>query len=137
MSFIKSFEVFGERIDILVNSATSGGASTTLIQHVAPGGGPPPHTHTKEDETFTALEGDFEIFSEGEWSPLARGEIAFAKRGSVHTFRNSGTSHGRVLVFITPGGFEDYLEALSPYFPASDMPKINEISAQYGVTLHI
>jgi hypothetical protein len=55
MSFIKSFEVFGERVDILVDSKTSGGASTTLIQHVAPGGGPSPHTHTREDETFTLL----------------------------------------------------------------------------------
>ncbi len=98
MSFIKSFEVFGERVDILVDSETSGGASTTLIQHVAPGGGPPPHTHTREDETFTALEGDFEIFSEGEWSPLARRDSLCKKRKRTHLsqFRHIARSSPRL-----------------------------------------
>ena len=108
MSPLKSFIVFGERIDVLVNSATSNGASATIVQHVPAGGGPPPHSHSKEDETFTVLEGDFEVFGDGRWHPLARGEVAYGQRGGVHTFRNIGTTPGRVIIFITPAGFENY-----------------------------
>jgi quercetin dioxygenase-like cupin family protein len=137
MSPIRTFHVFGERIDVLVDTATSNGASAAIIQHVPPGGGPPPHSHKMEDETFFVLEGDFEIFGDGQWRPVARGEAAYGPRGGVHTFRNTGTSPGRVLIFITPAGFEDYLEAISPFSPATDMPKILEISTKYGITFHM
>jgi quercetin dioxygenase-like cupin family protein len=85
---LKSFIVFGERIDVLINAAMSNGASATIVQHVPAGGGPPPHSHAKEDETFTVLEGDFEVFRDGQWHPLAKGEVAYGPRGGVHTFRN-------------------------------------------------
>jgi quercetin dioxygenase-like cupin family protein len=137
MSPIKSFPVFGERVDVLVDTATSNGASATVVQHVPPGGGPPPHSHKNEEETFTVIEGDFEVLSNGKWSSLATGEAFYSSRGSIHTFRNSGSTPGRVMVFITPGGFENYLEAISPYSPATDMSKILEISERYGITFHM
>ena len=104
--------------------------------HVPPGGGPPPHSHVHEDETFYNLEGDFEFLHEGEWHPLGVGETVFGPRGSIHTFRNAGKTTGRILVFITPAGFEDYLEEISFYSPATDMPKILEISKRFGVTFY-
>jgi mannose-6-phosphate isomerase-like protein (cupin superfamily) len=122
---IKTFKVFGEPVDVLVNAATSNGVS-----------GPPPHSHVHEDETFYNLEGDFEFLREGEWYPLGVGETAFGPRGSIHTFRNAGKTIGRILVFITPAGFEDYLEEISFYSPATDMPKILEISKRFGVTFY-
>jgi mannose-6-phosphate isomerase-like protein (cupin superfamily) len=133
---IKTFKVFGEPVDVLVNASSSGGVCATTIQHVPPGGGPPPHSHLHEDETFYVLEGDFEFLREGEWHPLAVGETVFGGRRSIHTFRNVGGTPGRILVFITPAGFEDYLEEISPYSPATDMPKILEISERFGVTFH-
>jgi len=136
MSPLKTFHVFGERIDVLVNAVTSNGISATIVQHVPPGGGPPPHSHKNEEETFTVLEGDFEILSDGNWRALARGEAAYSERGSIHTFRNTGTTPGRVIIFITPAGFENYLEEISHFSPATDMPKILEISEKYGITFH-
>jgi hypothetical protein len=38
---------------------------------------------------------------------------------------------------ISLGGFERYLEAISPYSPATDMPKILEISEKFGITFHL
>jgi|HubBroStandDraft_5_1064220.scaffolds.fasta_scaffold913540_1 quercetin dioxygenase-like cupin family protein len=133
---VKSFKVFGETIDVLVNAANSGGASAAIVQHVPPGGGPPPHSHLHEDETFYVLEGDLEFLYEGEWHPLAVGETAFGRRRSIHTFRNAGSTPGRVLIFVAPAGLEDYLEEISAYSPATDMPKILEISERYGITFY-
>jgi quercetin dioxygenase-like cupin family protein len=134
---VKTFYVLGERVDVLVDTAMSNGASTTIVQHVPPGGGPPPHSHKNEEETFIALEGDFEILTDGKWHPLAKGESVYGKRGGIHTFRNVGNTTGRLLVFLTPGGFEDYLEAFSPFSLPADMPKVLEISEKYGITFHM
>jgi quercetin dioxygenase-like cupin family protein len=133
---IKSFKVFGEAIDVLVNAAHSGGASAAIVQHVPPGGGPPPHSHLHEDETFYVLEGDLEFLCEGEWHPRAVGETLVGRRRSIHTFRNVGSTPGRVLIFIAPAGLEDYLEEISVYSPATDMPKILAISERYGITFY-
>jgi hypothetical protein len=65
------------------------------------------------------------------------GEASFGPRGSIHTFRNVGKTLGRVMVFITPGGCENYLEEISKCSPATEMQKILEISARYGITFHM
>jgi quercetin dioxygenase-like cupin family protein len=132
----KSFKVFGEAVDLLVDSAMSKSAAAALIQTCNPGGGPPPHRHTYEDETFTVLEGDFEFLQEGKWTPLSVGDVIFAPRGHIHTFRNAGTTVGRVLIFVSPSGLETYLQEIGPLSPATDMPKIIEISDRYGITFH-
>jgi glyoxylate utilization-related uncharacterized protein len=137
MSSIKTLTVFGDRVDVFVDSAISSGLSSTLVQHVQPGGGPPPHSYTNEDETFVALDGDFELLMDGQWHPLPAGEAAYAQRGSKHTFRNSGKTIGRIMVIVTPGGFEKYLQEIGSYSPAMHMPKIIEISNRYGITFYL
>jgi mannose-6-phosphate isomerase-like protein (cupin superfamily) len=137
MSLIKSFTVFGDRVDLFVDSATSNGLCATIVEEVAPGGGPPPHRHTREDETFVVVDGEFEFLRDGSWQPLPPGEATFAPRGHIHTFRNSGTISGHLMIVATPGGLERYLEEISPYSPATDMPKVIEISNRYGITFHM
>jgi uncharacterized cupin superfamily protein len=137
MPSIKTFTVFGDRVNVFVDSSMSGGLSSTLVQEVHPGAGPPPHSHTKEDETFVVLDGDFEFLMDGKWHQLVPGEAAYARRGSIHTFRNSGKAIGRMLIVVTPGGFEKYLEEIGGYSPATDMPKIMEISNHYGITFYV
>jgi mannose-6-phosphate isomerase-like protein (cupin superfamily) len=137
MSSIKTFAVFADRVDVFVDSSMSNGLSSTLVQEVHPGGGPPPHSHTKEDETFVVLDGDFELLMDGQWHPLVSGEAAYARRGSIHTFRNSGTTIGHLMIVVTPGGFEKYLQEIGGYSPVTDMPKIIEISNRYGITFYL
>lgn len=129
---IKTFPVFGETIEVLVNGEMTGGLSATLIQISPPGGGPPPHCHTNEDETFIALEGEYEFLIDGEWRKGGVGEVLYGQRGKVHTFRNVGNTLGRMLVFVTPAGLEKYLEAISSI--TGNMPQVLAISAAYGVS---
>lgn len=137
MAPIKNFAVFGDRVDIFVDSSTSNGLSSTLVQEVLPGGGPPPHSHTNEDETFVALDGGFELLMNGKWLPLVVGEAAFAPRGSIHTFRNAGKTPRRLLIVVTPGGFENYLQEIGPLSPGTDLGKIIEISDRYGIKFYL
>jgi quercetin dioxygenase-like cupin family protein len=104
-----------------------------LVQTSPPGGGPPPHSHQNEDETFFVLDGDFEIFSGGQWSKLAPGQATQGNHGSVHTFRNAGTTNGKILIVACPGGFEKYLEEISVLSVPQDTAQILAISERYGV----
>jgi quercetin dioxygenase-like cupin family protein len=135
MKPLKSLTIFGETVEILVDGTMTGGTSATIIQHTAPGGGPPPHSHTFEDETFTVLEGEFELLSEGKWHKVPVGEVFFAPRGGVHTFRNAGTTMGRIAVFISPAGMENFFEEIAGLSPAKDMTRILEIFSRYGLAL--
>lgn len=85
MPAIKTFAVFGEPIEILTTGEMTGGVSATLTQISPPGGGPPPHLHQREDETFYVVEGEYEFLENGQWRAVAQGEAVFARRGSVCT----------------------------------------------------
>ena len=74
---------------------------------------------------------------DGKWHPLVSGEAAYAQRGTIHTCRNSGKTIGRLMIVVTPGGFEKYLEEIGGYSAATDMPKIIEISNRYGITFYL
>ena len=65
------------------------------IQTSPPGGGPPPHRHSKEDEYFSVLEGRFELLIEGESKFDVKRRDRFAPRNHWHTFRNVGESDGQ------------------------------------------
>jgi hypothetical protein len=41
------------------------------------------------------------------------------------------------MIVITPGSFEKYLQEIGGYSPATDMPKIIEISNRYGITFYL
>ena len=133
---IKTLTAFEVRVHVFVDSATSNGLSSVIMQEVGPGGGPPPHMHLNEDETFIPLEGEFELLQEGKWRPIPKNEAVFGPRGRVHTFRNRGKTPGRIMVLISPAGFERYFEEVGLYSPAADMVKIVEISKRYGLTIH-
>jgi quercetin dioxygenase-like cupin family protein len=131
---VKTFPVFGEPVEVLVSGEMTGGLSATLTQTSPPGGGPPPHSHAREDETFFVLEGEYELLQDGAWNRIPPGRAMHAKRGGVHTFRNEGTTTGKMLVFVTPAGMEKYLEEISVLSMPQDMAQLLAISERYGIT---
>jgi quercetin dioxygenase-like cupin family protein len=105
----------GERIWIVADTMTlkatgeSTGGSLVLLEILtAPGGGPPPHIHTLEDEFWYVLDGTFEIRIGDEVHALAPGGFAYAPRGTVHNFRNTADTASRILAGFTPGGMEGF-----------------------------
>lgn len=134
MEPIKSFPVFGEPVDILVSGEMTGGSSTTMIQTSPPGGGPPPHSHRYENETFFVIDGEYEFLDDGVWRRVEPGQTVHKSPGSLHTFRNVGTTVGKMLVFVTPAGFEKYLEEISPLSMPQDLVKVLAISERFGIS---
>ena len=133
MTTANTFTVFGDPVEILISSEATHGAFSVLTQTCHPGGGPPPHVHRLEDEIFTTLDGEFELFDGSTWHPLRRGDVRYALRGQVHAFRNSGTALGKILVTVTPGGLDHYLRAISLLVMPQDIAELISISEPYGL----
>lgn len=105
-----TFSVVNDVYRILATRESTGGALGLVDALVPPGGGPPPHIHTREDEFFYILEGEitFYIESPGVKSPIVAGAgtFVFAPRNQKHRFRNEGVKPARLLFGVLPGGFE-------------------------------
>jgi len=124
----------GDRYTFLVTGEETGGAYFVMEAYVPPGGGPPPHIHTREDETFYVLEGQVE-FLLGDATILAGpGDFVNVPRGTVHRFRNASAETARIVLTFTPAGMEGFFEeTLDPAPSDSDDVPDNreEVAARY------
>jgi quercetin dioxygenase-like cupin family protein len=77
---------------------------------VPPESGPPLHIHKNEDEGVYVLEGLFSIRNENNIIKGTKGTYAFLRRLLPHTYRNIGDVAGKLLITITPPGFEKFFE---------------------------
>jgi quercetin dioxygenase-like cupin family protein len=53
---------------------------------LAPGSEPPPHVHTREDELFYVLAGEFDVYVGKEAFKVEAGECVFLPRFTPHAF---------------------------------------------------
>lgn len=132
----KTVRAFGDEATFLITGAESDGRLTAFIDVTPPGSGPPPHYHENEDEWFYPLEGRVEFFREGTWTEIPVGSMVFAPRRSVHTFRNIGDTPLRMLIQMTPSGFEVFFERSAAEFAKEgppDMERLVEIGREHGI----
>lgn len=105
-----TYSIVNDVYRVLATARDTGGALGLVDAIVPPGGGPPPHVHTREDEFFYILDGEvtFYLDRSGTASPLVarRGTFLFAPRNQKHTFRNESDKPARMLFGVLPGGME-------------------------------
>ncbi len=118
----RPLSVLGETITVKVTGAETGGAYSVIEEVVPPQGGPPLHRHLNEDETLYILDGECEVTCGARTFKAAKNSLAILPRNIPHAFRNTGPGPCRILVFITPGGFEMFFEEVSRLPPDRDVP---------------
>jgi quercetin dioxygenase-like cupin family protein len=96
-----------------VRSAETDGAFFCFEASSTPGFGPPLHSHSYR-ELFYVLEGQYEFTIEqgGERRPIVGhpGTAVSVDADVPHTFRNVGSSRGRLLFVHIPAALEDFFE---------------------------
>ncbi len=125
----------GDHYSFLVTGEESGGAYFAMEALVPPGGGPPPHIHTREDETFYLTEGAIEFVLDDETITAGPGDFVNVPRGTVHCFRNAGTETARMVLTFTPAGMERFFEETLEPAPsgASEPPdNLDEVGARFA-----
>jgi quercetin dioxygenase-like cupin family protein len=122
----------GLSIEIIVSSQSSNYTCCVFVETTPPGGGPPPHKHLKEEEIFTVLEGNYEFYKDGAWTPMIVGHSILSLRNTYHAFKNVGQSPGRILLTTNGGGIDEYFRAISELEVPRDIERLTEISNHYG-----
>jgi len=107
---------------IKISSSETGGSYALIEQIAPPGDGSPYHVHRNEDEGFYILEGQLEFISDGTRFVRGPGSFVFCPRDIPHGFRIVGDSNARFLVYITPGGFEDFVTIVGEPAPERRLP---------------
>lgn len=115
--------VAGDLYAILVDSRDTGGQYAMLDALVPPGGGPPLHVHTREDEGFYILEGEITFTIDGTRHIAGAGALVHAPRHTPHAFRNDSVKPARMLIWVTPGGFEEFFREFGPELPPGATPR--------------
>lgn len=68
------------------------------------------HRHNRTDEAFYVLEGIFTVYVDGQTYDLTAGSYVFIPRRTTHTQGNRGKKPVKLLLTMTPGGFEKSFE---------------------------
>lgn len=127
--------VLGISVRIKVSSVESGGGMSLFVTDDPPRLGPPLHVHRKEDETFFVIEGDYRVRVGDDVTTLEKGQSAFLPCGIPHTYANAGTTHGKLLVITTPGGFENFFRDIDALCRAGQPTPdaLNAVGAKHGL----
>jgi quercetin dioxygenase-like cupin family protein len=127
----KSLWVLGDLYTFKLAAEDTGGSFALIEIEVQPQNGPPPHIHHREDESFYVLEGEFSFLHGDLTFKATAGSFVYIPKGALHTFKNVGTSQGRLLVIITPAGFEKLFEEIGePAIDKSSPPPFNPATVE-------
>lgn len=116
--------VVTDRVRVLADASTTGGACCIFDITSQPAAGPPLHRHNRDDEFFFVLSGRFRFVRDGVEILVEPGSFVSCPRGSAHTFVCLGPAPGRLLVVTTPPGLE------GPFREASEAARAGANSPQ-------
>ncbi|UOQ51750.1 cupin domain-containing protein [Hymenobacter cellulosivorans] len=127
--------VLGDQVLVKLTGQDTNAQFALTEQVNKPGTGLPLHLHTQEDETFLVLEGQVEFVIGADSSIVEAGGLAYAPRGTAHSFRVVGDTPVRMLIHISPAGLENMFQELSQ-LPADppDVAQVAAICGRYGVS---
>ena len=105
----------------LAETKDTNGAFLLVEAMLAPGTEPPPHVHTREDELFYVLEGEFDVYVGKDVFKMKAGECVFMPRLRPHAFviRSPWL---RLLALFTPAGLEEVFRPWSTPAQRLELP---------------
>jgi quercetin dioxygenase-like cupin family protein len=139
--------VVGDIYRFLATGEETGGAYALWVANVLPGRGPPPHTHSREEEAFYILDGEV-VFSVGDERLVGTpGMFINMPISRQHAFRNESGRSARMLISIAPAGLEKmFFEVGQPVPPGAtsvgppspaEIAKLLEVAPRYGIEIKL
>jgi quercetin dioxygenase-like cupin family protein len=114
---------------------------------VPPGGGPPPHVHSREEEGFYVLEGEI-TFTIGDKRLVASaGMFANMPVGTPHSFKNESNKPANMLISVAPAGLEKMFFEFGVPLPngsttalpptKEEIEKLLAVAPSYGIEIKL
>ncbi|CAN5119743.1 cupin domain-containing protein [soil metagenome] len=114
---------------------------------VPPGGGPPPHVHSREEEGFYRLEGEITFTVDGKRSVATAGMFANMPVGTLHSFKNESNHSAKMLISVAPAGLEQMFfevglpvdQGATTAAPATkeEIEKLLAVAPKYGIEIKL
>ena len=118
----------GGQVTFKVRGSQSDGEVTAFESVIAPGDGPPLHTHANEVEILYVLDGSFRFQLGDDVVEAPMGATMFVPRGTPHCFQNAGAHPGTLLIVFAPSGMERFFE-----LTGADRSAFAEMAAKVGM----
>ncbi len=128
----------GTEVVFKATGARAGGGPTVLEFIAAPGFSTGDHVHSRIEEIFCILDGEFDIRAGERSSRVGPGAVVRVPPGTVHGFGNPGKAPATLLLLISPAGVhEEYFRELAAVLAtpgAPDTAAIAELRKRYDTT---
>jgi len=126
-----------------VRGGDSQGRLSIVDHRVPPGFAPPPHIHEASDEAFLVLDGEFDGFCGDQAWRAGPGSLVYLPHGIAHGFAVSAAGPGRIIVVVSPAGFDDFVAAAGeptgdlrlPDPVAPDPARLTQLAAAHGIRI--
>src|ERR1043165_1737970 len=143
----RTVAVVGDVYRFLATGEDTGGRYALWEALVPPGGGPPPHVHSREEEGFYVLDGEITFTVGGERVVATAGTFANMPVGTPHGFRNESHRPARMLISVAPAGLERMFfevgvplaEGATTALPPTkeDIEKLLSVAPRYGIEIKL
>ena len=118
----KSIWMLGALMTFKATGAETDGAFSLIEQLCPAEGGSPPHVHHGEDEFLYILEGEA-TFTLGDQAIHGKpGSFVFLPRDIPHQFVTTEAGPSRMLLGLSPAGFENFFSEIGEPAPSLTLP---------------
>lgn len=141
------YGLVGDVYTILATGRQTGGKLAVVESRVPPGGGPPPHVHSREDESFYVLSGTVTFITKAGPVKAGAGSFVHLPRGVPHTFKNETEVEARMLIVCAPSGFDEMVKELGTMLAGPDaaalpptpeeIERVVSVCPRYGITIPV
>jgi len=143
----RTIAVVGDVYRFLMTGDETNGKYALWEALVPPGGGPPPHVHSREEEGFYILEGEITFTVNGEKTVANAGTFANMPVGTPHSFKNESDCPAKMLISVAPAGLEKMFfevgvslaEGATTALPPTkdEIEKLLAVAPKYGVEIKL
>ena len=135
---VKTIFGAGDEFRYLATGDQTDGGYFLVEAIVPPGGGPPFHIQTREEEAFYVLEGQLSCYGDAGEIVAGPGTYLNIPKGAKHRFRNNSDVTAKILLFFTPAGIEGLFEEFGNLeVPGGDfsavLRSLNTLGEKYDV----
>ena len=141
----RTIAVVGDVYRFLTTGEDTNSKYALLEAIVPPGGGPPMHVHSREEEGFYILEGQITFQIGDERIVATAGVFANMPVGTPHSFTNESDKPAKMLISIAPAGLEQMFfefgipmpqgATTAPPPTKAEIEKLLEIAPRYGIEI--
>ena len=143
----RTVAVVGDVYRFLATGDDTNGKYAMWEAIVPPGGGPPPHVHSREEEGFYILEGEITFHIGEERVVASAGMFANMPVGTPHSFKNESSRPAKMLISVAPAGLEQMFfefgvpvaqgATTAPPPTRTEIGMLLEIAPRYGIEIRL